>query len=215
MPKGQRVKLKRDVSSERVLEVAARLFRDQGYSATTVREIAQAAEMKSASLYYHYPSKEALLEAVMNLAITSLIEEVSEALARKPPTAAFRDRLSTAMQAHLAAIHRRADLVIASRQSLNLLPEPWRAEHLRLRQAYARIWRDLIDAGKTSGEVGAEVDVVVLEMMILGALNWTSEWWDPGRITMARLSEVMMQIVVDGVSGADPGGVAARKARAP
>ena len=52
MPKGQRVKLKREISKERVLEVAARLFREKGYLATGTREIAEAANMKSGSLYY-------------------------------------------------------------------------------------------------------------------------------------------------------------------
>ena len=45
---------KRDISSDRLLEVSAHLFREQGYIATCVREIAKAAAMKTGSIYYHY-----------------------------------------------------------------------------------------------------------------------------------------------------------------
>jgi len=202
MPKGQRVQLKRETSSDRVLEVAAKLFREKGYQATSVREIALAAQMKSGSLYYHYPSKEALLDAVMNLAITKLTDEVAAAIRQTPPSAAFRARLKNAIHAHLTAIHQHIDLVIASRQSLNTLPQDSRAAHLTLRERYAQLWRNLLEDGKRSGEVAPGVDVVVVEMFILGALNWTSEWLDPGRTSFERLSESLMQLVLDGAGAA-------------
>ena len=60
----ERVGTKAEISGERLLQVAAHLFRQRGYLATNVREIARAANMKSGSIYYHYPSKEALLDTL-------------------------------------------------------------------------------------------------------------------------------------------------------
>lgn len=214
MPKGQRVKLKRDVSSERVLEVAARLFREKGYLATSVREIAAAAGMKSGSLYYHYPSKEALLDAVMTLAISTLIEEVRRSLDAASPRGGFRAKLAGAVATHLRVIHEHTDLVIASRQSLNLLPEAERARHVKLRGDYAHLWRALIESGKASGEVRPDVDVVLVEMFILGALNWTSEWLDPRRMSFERLGETLMALVLDGMGPESPATSARRPAAA-
>lgn len=202
MPKGQRVKLKREVSSERVLEVAAKLFREKGYLATGTREIAEAAQMKSGSLYYHYASKEALLDAVMNLAVTKLTEAVVQAIADTPTAGGVRAKLRNAIRAHLATIHEHVDLVIASRQSLNLLPEQSRAAHLRLRERYAEVWRTLLEEGKASGDIAADADVVLIEMFLLGALNWTSEWLDPSRLSFDRLSQSMMQLLLDGAGAA-------------
>jgi TetR/AcrR family transcriptional regulator, cholesterol catabolism regulator len=200
-PKGQRVKLQRETSSDRVLVVAARLFREKGYLAASVREIAQAANMKSSSLYYHYASKEALLEAVMNLAITTLIEAVGRAIDQTPASMEFRDRLRNAVGAHLAVIHEHVDIVIASRQLLNTLPEPARAEHLALRRRYAEMWRELLESGKSSGDIAPDADLVLIEMFVLGALNWTSEWLDPARTSFERLSDTLMRVLLDGVGG--------------
>lgn len=202
LPKGQRVKLKREISSERLLEVAARLFREKGYLATGTREIAEAAQMKSGSLYYHYPSKEALLHAVMTLAVGKLIGAVTQAIADTPATAGLRERLRNAIRAHLSVIHAHVDLVIASRQSLNILPADSRAAHLRLREEYAQVWRELLESGKRSGDVAPDADVMLIEMFLLGALNWTSEWLDPARISFDRLSQSLTDLVLDGAGGA-------------
>src|SRR5262249_33503858 len=177
----ERVGMKGEISGERLLQVAAHLFRQRGYLATNVREIARAANMKSGSIYYHYPSKEALLEAVMNRAILALTAAVRAALYGLAPQTPFRDRLRVAMNAHLKAIHEYGDFIIASRQSLDVLPADRRKEHLRLRRQYAEIWRSLLEEGQANGEVRAGLDVVPIQMFIFGALNWTSEWLDPKR----------------------------------
>jgi AcrR family transcriptional regulator len=212
MPKGQRVKLKREISKERVLEVAARLFREKGYLATGTREIAEAANMKSGSLYYHYPSKEALLSAVMTLAIEKLTDAVRQAIADTPASEGMRGRLRNAIRAHLKVIHEHVDMMIASRQSVNLLPEESRDAHIRLRENYAQVWRELLESGKASGDVAQDADVVLIEMFLLGALNWTSEWFDPARLSFDRLSQGLMDLVLNGARG--PDGLVTRPVRA-
>lgn len=192
--------MKGEISGERLLQVAAHLFRQRGYLATNVREIARAANMKSGSIYYHYPSKEALLDAVMNRAIAALTGAVQTALADLPAKTAFRDRLRVAIDAHLKAIHEYGDFIIASRQSLEMLPEKERKEHLKLRRQYAGIWRDLLQAGQASGEVRAGLDVVPVQMFIFGALNWTSEWLDPKRRSYERTGEILTEFALEGLS---------------
>src|SRR5437762_2704730 len=61
---------------DRVLDEAARLFREQGYAATTVREIAKAADMLPGSLHYRYASKDDVLSALMERAVDQAIAEV-------------------------------------------------------------------------------------------------------------------------------------------
>lgn len=196
----ERAAMKGEISGERLLQVAAHLFRQRGYLATNVREIARAANMKSGSIYYHYPSKEALLEAVMNRAILALTEAVKKALEVLPPDTSFRERLRVAIDAHLKAIHEYGDFIIASRQSLEMLPESERKEHLRLRRQYADIWRELLAAGQASGAVRSDLDIVPVQMFIFGALNWTSEWLDPKRRSYERTSELLAEFALDGLA---------------
>jgi len=192
--------MKGEISGERLLQVAAHLFRQRGYLATNVREIARAANMKSGSIYYHYPSKEALLEAVMNRAILALTQAVKTALEDLPPDTSFRARLRVAIDAHLKAIHEYGDFIIASRQSLEMLPESERKEHLRLRRQYADIWRELLAGGQASGAVRPDLDIVPVQMFIFGALNWTSEWLDPKRRSYERTSELLTEFALDGLA---------------
>jgi TetR/AcrR family transcriptional regulator, cholesterol catabolism regulator len=198
---GERASVKGDLSGERLLEVAAHLFRERGYLATSVRDIALAANMKAGSIYYHYPSKEALLEAVMNRAIWSLTSAVRAALDDVPPTAKFKDRLRTAIGAHLRAIHTHGDFAVASR-SLDLLPKASRKEHVRLRARYALMWRKLFEDAIANGDIRSNVDVVPAQMLIIGSLNWTSEWLDTKRRSFDQLTLVLTDMVVDGLAPA-------------
>src|SRR3954467_15575162 len=85
-------------SNERILDAAAALFRQQGYAATTVRDIARAAEMLPGSLHYRYPSKEEVLAALMERAIDRLIAGVLGEIAG---TIDPVERVRLAIRAHL------------------------------------------------------------------------------------------------------------------
>ena len=49
----------------KIKETAAKLFAENGYTGTSMREIAEAVGVTKAALYYHYPNKEAIFRAVV------------------------------------------------------------------------------------------------------------------------------------------------------
>ena len=57
---------KSEKSRDSILEAAAKLFGRQGFSATTLRQIASMAEIKAGSIYYYFDSKEAILDEVLD-----------------------------------------------------------------------------------------------------------------------------------------------------
>src|SRR4051812_44361199 len=63
---------KSEKSRDTILHAAARLFRRQGYSATTLRQIAAMAEIKAGSIYYYFDSKEQILDEVLHLGLLSV-----------------------------------------------------------------------------------------------------------------------------------------------
>ncbi|MFC6762745.1 TetR family transcriptional regulator [Sulfitobacter porphyrae] len=63
-----------------ILRVAARVLRDNGYKATTLRKIADEADMKAGSVYYHFKSKEAIVDEVLNEGLSDLLSGVSAAV---------------------------------------------------------------------------------------------------------------------------------------
>jgi AcrR family transcriptional regulator len=67
----------RAAATERHLaRVAARLFAERGYDATSVREIVEAAGVKKPTLYYHFGSKEGLAQALLTRPLTALVEQL-------------------------------------------------------------------------------------------------------------------------------------------
>ena len=75
----------------RILDAAAKTFRDKGYSATRLADIAAAAGTKAGSLYYHFDSKEQLLDAVLERGHGRVAKTVRERIDMLGPTASFRD----------------------------------------------------------------------------------------------------------------------------
>ncbi|MGP8122167.1 MAG: TetR/AcrR family transcriptional regulator, partial [Xanthobacteraceae bacterium] len=71
---------KSEKSRDSILEAAAKLFRRQGYSATTLRQIASTAEIKAGSIYYYFDSKEAILDEVLHRGLLRVFEAVKTAL---------------------------------------------------------------------------------------------------------------------------------------
>src|SRR5438067_25320 len=74
--------VKAAVTRAAVLDAAARLFREQGYAAPSLREIALAAGIQAGSLYYHFDSKEHIVAEVLRVGVETVFEGVSTATAR-------------------------------------------------------------------------------------------------------------------------------------
>ena len=73
---------RQDNRRERLMDAAAELFSRRGYRATTVRDIAAAVGMLPGSVYYHFPSKGALLLAVYEEGVRRVTRRVDEAVAQ-------------------------------------------------------------------------------------------------------------------------------------
>ncbi|HEY1086854.1 MAG TPA: helix-turn-helix domain-containing protein, partial [Archangium sp.] len=66
-------------TDERILRAAGSLFREKGFAATTVREIASAAELLPGSLHYRYASKDDILVALMKRGVERAVNAVQKA----------------------------------------------------------------------------------------------------------------------------------------
>ena len=84
-----------------LLDAAAAKFAEQGYHATTIRELAAATAMTPGAIYFHVPNKQALLLAVYEEGVQRILDRVERAAAGH---AAGWDRLTAAVEAHLEAI---------------------------------------------------------------------------------------------------------------
>ncbi|MBP0440350.1 TetR/AcrR family transcriptional regulator [Tianweitania sediminis] len=188
------------VSQKRVLDAAARIFRDYGYAGTTMRTIADEADLKAGSIYYHYKSKDELISAVLDLSIRLLIDDVKGALAALPEGASGRDRVQAAMHAHLSSILTNGDYTLSSRRVIGQVPESIRNQNMRLRDSYAAIWQDILKGAQAGGEFRASANMSLVRLFVLGALNWTVEWFKPGGRSIEEVASEFTDLILDGLS---------------
>lgn len=193
------VQITADSTSERVLErqrailqAASKSFRDRGFHATGMRDIASALGMTVGSLYYYFPSKEDLLAFCQRDTLELLEAVLAEVRASRLGVA---DRLAHLVERHVACLNEGGRGSLAHLEVPALEGEAHR-ELIAKRDAYERGLRDVIEEGTAAGEFRA-VDSGVAARAVLGAVNWTVRWFreDGGRDARAIGAEIAEQQV--------------------
>ncbi len=194
------------ISQKRVLDAAAKIFRDYGYAGTTMRVIADEAELKAGSIYYHYKSKDDLISAVLDIGIHAVIDTVKAALEALPADASGRQRIETAIHAHLSAIIEIGDYTLATRRVFGQVPEAIRDKEPALERLLRHHVAGNPDRCAEARRVRADANLTLARLFILGALNWTVEWFKPGGRTIDDVARKFSSVVVDGLMARRCGG---------
>jgi AcrR family transcriptional regulator len=161
-----------------LLAVAAHLFRLQGFDATSTRDIATAAGMRSGSPFYHFENKQALLAAVMREGMRSALERQAAATAALPAQAAARERLSVLVRNHFEVLlGPDSDFIPVMLYEWRRLDPDQVGEITGLKDAYEAVWVPVLAALHSSGQLAG--DPVLARLMIFGALNWSVQWYRP------------------------------------
>ena len=193
---------KSEKSRDLILESAAKLFRRQGFSATTLRQIASMAQIKAGSIYYYFDSKEAILDEVLDRGLRHVFESVKTAV-KQAGKVSHRRRIGLAIEAHLVALLETSDFTSANIRIYGQLPEHLKKPQRPLRQAYARFWDQLFLNARRAGEIRADIEIVPLRIFVLGALNWTIEWFRLGsKDAVLKLAHRTELLIFEGVKKA-------------
>ena len=184
---------------ERILLETARLFRHHGYSATTLREIADAAGIKAGSIYYHFDSKEEILVEVLDTGIQAVYDAVRQRVDALPADASFRDRIATVIEGHLWGLLHHGDFTSANIRIYGQIPASAKKRHRVIRRAYAEYWDRLFEAALTHHQLRDDASTAVIRLFVIGALNWTVEWYNPQRGSVQEFARQVTGIVFDGI----------------
>lgn len=202
-----------------ILAAASRLFRARGLHATGMREIAAALGMTAGNLYYYFPSKQDLLAYCQEATLGQLL-----ALARggtsgppRPPDERLRDLI----EGHVSVLNEATPGSLAHLE-VNEVPPARRAALLACRRSYEAAIRELIDAGVAAGTF-RPVDSRLATLALLGALNWTVKWFQPGgRKSATEVGREFADLLLRGLlaggpddlrAAGSPGGAAKRRER--
>ncbi len=182
-----------------LLRAAARLFRQQGFAATSTRDIAAAAGMRSGSPFYHFENKEALLAAVMLEGMQRATGRQAGAMhtaaaAAAGQTLSARECLRVLVRNHLEVLlGAESDFIPVMLYEWRSLSEVQRQAVNELRLEYEAVWVPVLQALHDSGEL--QGDPSLARLMIFGALNWAVQWFEPGRrSSLDDLTEAALQL---------------------
>ena len=181
---------------QELLHAAARLFRRKGFAATTTRDIAAAAGMRSGSPFYHFENKAALLFAVMEQGMRGALERQAAALRSVPDGAAPEAVLRTLVRAHFdVLLGPGSDFIPVMLYEWRSLSAAQRAGIARLQRDYEGAWGRALKTLAAAGRV--RCDARVARLMMLGALNWSVQWYKPEQgATLDELTDAVLRLFV-------------------
>ena len=165
-------------------DVASGLFGEQGYAATSVRDIARGLAIQGASLYAHVASKEDLLWAIVRRAADHF-EGAADKAERSTAGQPAADRLEALVAGHVKVLTDDVGEAGVFVREWRSLSGDRRARISARRDAYENRWRTLIGDGSESGEF-APVDPALAAAYLLTALNGIATWYRPDGALSAR-----------------------------
>jgi AcrR family transcriptional regulator len=186
-----------------VVEAAAVAFRDRGYHATRLEDIAEKLGMRKGSLYNYIDSKEGLLLAVVTPPATQLLDALSALSDSELPAS---EKIRLVARSHGRVVEEYLPYVAVYVQEIagqDHSPE-WRERD----RAYVRQLSAIIEEGRQSGLFDPATVPVISSMALIGALNWMTRWYVPG-------GELSAEEIADRIASGFLAGMLARGSAAP
>jgi len=190
-----------------MVAIAAELFAQKGYRATTVREIADAAGILSGSLYHHFDSKESIGDEILSGFINEVLADYRSAVVEAAdPRAALEQIVRTTSRT--LAQHRAA---------LTMLQNDWNYFASQPRFAYMpkalreieRIWIGQLDAGKQAGLFRADLDTKLTYRLLQDVLWIPAQWRRTRGYSTDQVIDGFLRILFEGIAAGTPGATTA------
>jgi len=177
----------------RLLKAAAKLFRDQGFERTTVRELAKEVGIQSGSLFHHYASKQDILLSVVEQTVLLNTQILKQALALNHSS---KDKVQALIHCELQSV------LIDTDHKTSVMIYEWRRLNdsnreiiLGLRDDYEQLWIETLTQAKADGIV--TIDPLILRRLLIGAISWSVNWFkDDGELSLQELAQITLSLAL-------------------
>ncbi len=171
---------RREATRQKLYEAAVTLIAEQGFSATTVDEIAERAGVAKGTVYYNFASKSVLFEELLRHGVGLLTASLREAAERIDRAGGSKvDALDAMIRAGLAFIARYPSFTQLYVAELWRTNRAWQSTLMVVRQQVTAAIEDVLRDGVANGEFSDEIDVpltaaALVGMVLVAALDWQS-----------------------------------------
>jgi AcrR family transcriptional regulator len=196
VPRTARTLLPRE-SAAKIYEVATRLFGDQGYPATSMRDISQVVGILPGSLYSHISGKEALLLDIVENGIAKFLEAIAP-VADSPEPADVR--LREAIRVYVRVVADNIEQTLVALHQWKYLEDANRRRVIAMRNSYEEMFTRIVQDGIDSGVFDSSHDAKFCVLAILGMLNWVPEWFSPsGDRSPEEVADALVNVLLSGL----------------
>jgi AcrR family transcriptional regulator len=188
--------MKEVTRKEEIIKTAAKLFKEKGYSAVTMRDLATAMGMKAASLYNHISSK----QEILNNIIISLAEEFTEGMEQiKASNKSCIDKLKNIVELHIS-ITSQNTFGMASLNNDWMHLEEQLDYYLELRINYEDNFRNILKSGIVNNEI-ANKNIEVMLFSMLSTLR-SLYIWIPNKddLDLQKISSELSNVLINGIN---------------
>ena len=179
-----------------IINVAAKLFKEKGYSAITMRDIAQAMDIKAASLYNHIKSKQEILALIIIEIAEEFTNTISQIVISDDTNI---QKLEKVIQLHIDITLRNSDaLACLNNDWMHLAPAELNY-FIKMREDYEDSFRSIIVNGIANGEI-KNLNTEVIIFSILSTLRTLYLWYGKKKsLNPTVLKSNMKQVLLTGI----------------
>ncbi len=195
-----KVQRRKASKKELILEKAATMFRQKGFAATSMRDLAETVGIEAASLYNHIRSKNEILEAicfdVANRFNTNMATIESG-------TQSSIVKIETLLRFHIRQMIEKYEEVYVSDREWKHLEEPYLSNFQNQRRSYRKKFAAIIEEGIQRNEI-KNIDAPTAVLIMLHAVSGIEVWHrSTAKINAAELEHNMILIMIDGLRKLD------------
>ncbi|MEM7092006.1 MAG: TetR/AcrR family transcriptional regulator [Actinomycetota bacterium] len=180
-----------------LIEIACDVISEKGFDATSMRDIAQAADVSIATMYRHVGSKDELLYTITATRMQRLFDHFDANMAGDGPASA---RLREAIRVYIAYIsdnHRYINLVYRETKALD---DAAREKIYDTEREFMRRWEDIIEDGVAAGEFAVTDVGLAANLAYFACTVWALRHWSIGDREEADVAALISTMVLGGLA---------------
>jgi AcrR family transcriptional regulator len=190
---------------QEIVKMAATVFRDKGFEATTLNDIAEQLGTDRASLYYYVGSKEELLHEIVRQVLDENVAAAERALAQEGTPV---EKIEVLIEHMILSFDRNyphmfvyvEDLARIARQESD-----WARDVIGKTRRFESIVVKILEDGRKDGSFRSDLPNHISAMALFGMINWTHRWYKPGSAQSAKeIADTICALFLDGYRNPPP-----------
>jgi AcrR family transcriptional regulator len=168
-----------------LLQIAGTVFKEKGFEATTLNDIAEHFGTDRAAIYYYFASKKELFQEVFHATAKKVLDEnIAEAARIAATDLGAHQKLRLLLEHQIKSYEKNYPYVFVYIQEdmgkVAFQKTPWAREMVRKTRRFEGIVSDIVVAGVQDGTFRDDLPVPLVLKALFGMVNWTHRWFKPG-----------------------------------